>query len=159
MLISNAGGTRHPRDAGSVRGWAILIRGGAIAEYLPLMTDIHRFELKTNWSWRQCEDGQLEKSVAAADGWRATQAYPSEIHVELLKAGSIPHPYLAFNEHLVQCTFTLATSLYITMFINNQGLAKQSGSTSATLTSMRRPLGVHTPSSSSSAWTLAAMST
>ncbi len=53
----------------------------------------------------------------ATTGWRSTQAYPSEIHVELLKNGLIPDPYRGFAEHEVQwvgevewlykCTFDL----------------------------------------------------
>ncbi|KAJ7062793.1 glycoside hydrolase family 2 protein [Mycena amicta] len=53
------------------------------------------------------------------NGWRAAQTSPSEIHVELLKSGLIPDPYIGFNEHKVQwvgkvewlykCTFDFAS--------------------------------------------------
>ncbi|KAF9052310.1 glycoside hydrolase [Hymenopellis radicata] len=78
------------------------------------MAEARFIELKSNWTWKQCDDS-LEKALTS-DGWRETKAYPSEVHVELMKNGLIPDPYLGFNEHQVQwigetewiyrCTFT-----------------------------------------------------
>lgn len=59
-------------------------------------------ELKSNWVWKECKDGNLRRALYDA-GWRTAQAYPSEIHVELLKAKMILDPYIGFNEHQVQC--------------------------------------------------------
>ncbi|KAF7354610.1 hypothetical protein MSAN_01374300 [Mycena sanguinolenta] len=67
------------------------------------MSPIRNRELNSNWSWKQRE--LIVESVLdeiGADGWRAAQVYPSEIHVELLKSGLISDPYLGFNENKVQ---------------------------------------------------------
>ncbi|CAA7266101.1 unnamed protein product [Cyclocybe aegerita] len=34
--------------------------------------------------------------------WKKSSVFPSEVHVELLTIGAIPHPYVGFNEHKVQ---------------------------------------------------------
>lgn len=36
-------------------------------------------------------------------GWLECTAFPSEIHVELMRAGMIADPYRGWNEHQVQC--------------------------------------------------------
>ncbi|KAJ7342620.1 glycoside hydrolase [Mycena albidolilacea] len=67
------------------------------------MSRIRNLELSSNWSWKQRETSvESVLDEAGADGWKTAQAYPSEIHVELLKAGLIPDPYLGFNENKVQ---------------------------------------------------------
>ncbi|KAJ7165676.1 glycoside hydrolase [Mycena crocata] len=68
------------------------------------MSHSRNLELSTNWSWKQRElavEAVLDE-LTAIDGWKSTQAYPSEIHVELLKSGLIPDPYRGFNESKVQ---------------------------------------------------------
>jgi len=74
--------------------------------------------LDSNWSWKQRDSSvtsvldELETSVVDESdsqvdtkaAWRYAQTFPSEVHVELLKAGLIPDPYIGFNEHRVQCT-------------------------------------------------------
>ncbi|KAJ7740535.1 glycoside hydrolase superfamily [Mycena metata] len=65
------------------------------------MSRAHNLELNTNWSWKQREPA-VESVLDEVDGWKPAQAYPSEIHVELLKSGAIPDPYLGFNENKVQ---------------------------------------------------------
>ncbi|KAF7333055.1 hypothetical protein MVEN_02412100 [Mycena venus] len=67
------------------------------------MSSIRNLELKSNWSWKQREPS-VESVLDEVDtsGWKTAQAYPSEIHVELLKSGLIPDPYLGFNENKVQ---------------------------------------------------------
>ncbi|KAJ7499902.1 glycoside hydrolase [Mycena latifolia] len=84
------------------------------------MSHLRNLELSSNWSWKQREPAgnSVLDELAAIDGWKAAQAYPSEIHVELLKSGLIPDPYLGFNENKVQwigkvewlykCTFDFA---------------------------------------------------
>ncbi|KAG6853109.1 hypothetical protein C0991_006799 [Blastosporella zonata] len=66
--------------------------------------------LNEGWSWKQ-RDTKLPSVLdelgspthgSIQDGWRVAQAFPSEVHVELLKAGLIPDPYVGFNEHKVQ---------------------------------------------------------
>ncbi|KAF8130046.1 glycoside hydrolase [Mycena galopus ATCC 62051] len=67
------------------------------------MPHIRNLELNSNWWWKQREpsvDSVLDE--VGADGWKTAQAYPSEIHVELLKSGLIPDPYVGFNENKVQ---------------------------------------------------------
>ncbi|KAJ7775670.1 glycoside hydrolase [Mycena maculata] len=80
------------------------------------MSHTRNLELVTNWSWKQ--RSPTVSVLDELDGWNAAQAYPSEIHVELLKSGAIPDPYLGFNENKVQwigkaewlykCTFDFA---------------------------------------------------
>ncbi|KAJ6579656.1 glycoside hydrolase [Mycena vulgaris] len=84
------------------------------------MSHIRNLELSSNWSWKQREPAieLVLDELTPSDGWKAAQAYPSEIHVELLKSGLIPDPYLGFNENKVQwigkaewlykCTFDFA---------------------------------------------------
>lgn len=69
------------------------------------MSLIRNLELNSNWSWKQRDAGVeiVLDELAATDRWKVAQAYPSEIHVELLKSGLIPDPYLGFNENKVQC--------------------------------------------------------
>ncbi|KAJ6544339.1 glycoside hydrolase [Mycena capillaripes] len=67
------------------------------------MSHIRNLELASNWSWKQREpavDSVLDE--VETSGWKPAQAYPSEIHVELLKSGAIPDPYAGFNENKVQ---------------------------------------------------------
>ncbi|KAF7331117.1 hypothetical protein MVEN_02452000 [Mycena venus] len=67
------------------------------------MSSIRNLELKSNWSWKQREPSvESVLDEAGTSGWKTAQAYPSEIHVELLKSGLIPDPYLGFNENKVQ---------------------------------------------------------
>ncbi|KAJ7283262.1 glycoside hydrolase [Mycena rebaudengoi] len=68
------------------------------------MSHIRNLELTSDWSWKQREpsvDSVLDE-VANNAQWKPAVAYPSEIHVELLKSGVIPDPYLGFNENKVQ---------------------------------------------------------
>ena len=63
------------------------------------------------WYWKQFDgddldnfrisDLKLGEDVKAS--WRPCTSFPSEIHVELIKAGKIPNPIQGFNEHLVKC--------------------------------------------------------
>ncbi|KAI8986300.1 glycoside hydrolase [Trametes punicea] len=43
-----------------------------------------------------------DAGVEVKPGWAAASSFPSEIHVELIKAGRIPDPFVGFNEHEVQ---------------------------------------------------------
>ncbi|QRV98035.1 beta-mannosidase [Ceratobasidium sp. AG-Ba] len=73
--------------------------------------------LASNWQWKQRDPAianvldELVKhrllllnqdSKDTKSTWRRAVGSPSEIHVELLRAGIIPDPYLGFNEHKVQ---------------------------------------------------------
>ena len=59
------------------------------------------------WRWKQRDAAAavsvLDELSTGGRGWSSATAYPSEVHVELLAAGRIPDPFLAFNEHEVQC--------------------------------------------------------
>ena len=44
-----------------------------------------------------------EYDPARVEKWNRAEAVPSEIHVELMKKGKIPDPYIGANEHKVQC--------------------------------------------------------
>ncbi|KAH7927653.1 glycoside hydrolase [Leucogyrophana mollusca] len=70
---------------------------------------VQTLQLNKNWLWKQRRDPSIsvldELGDASTDtgdvndSWFPTQAFPSEIHVELLKTGKIPEPYVGFNEH------------------------------------------------------------
>ncbi|KAJ7597793.1 glycoside hydrolase [Mycena floridula] len=70
-----------------------------------------QLQILDQFSWKQRSDVASvldELSIGAAtsndpkSGWRNAVTFPSEIHVELLKQGLIPDPYIGFNEHEVQ---------------------------------------------------------
>ncbi|KAJ7069084.1 glycoside hydrolase [Mycena belliarum] len=68
------------------------------------MSHARSLQLSSNWFWKQrvpARDSVFDE-LSPIEDWKAAQAYPSEIHVELLKSGLIPDPYLGFNEHKVQ---------------------------------------------------------
>ncbi|KAI0326209.1 glycoside hydrolase [Cubamyces sp. BRFM 1775] len=65
------------------------------------------------WHWKERDvsvalkdEIQLETDtlqVSSSPGeWSPAKSFPSEIHVELIKAGRIPDPFIGFNEHAVQ---------------------------------------------------------
>ena len=76
--------------------------------------------LSGDWRWKQRDpavtnvlDELVEHIAPVEQGskdtksyWREATTSPSEIHVELLKAGLIPDPYKGFDEHKVQCKST-----------------------------------------------------
>ncbi|KAI0717520.1 glycoside hydrolase [Cerioporus squamosus] len=71
--------------------------------------------ISQNWSWKQ-RDASIESVLDEVhSSWSPATSFPSEVHVELLKAGRIPDPFLGFNEHDVQW---IADSewLYLTRF-------------------------------------------
>ncbi len=55
-----------------------------------------------NWSWKQLQPSD-DNTHDDTGGWSKASCMPSEVHVELLKSGMIPDPYIGFNEHQVQC--------------------------------------------------------
>ncbi|KAG6856280.1 hypothetical protein H0H87_005890 [Tephrocybe sp. NHM501043] len=62
--------------------------------------------LNQGWSWKQRDNKILsvldELHGGIEEGWRMARTFPSEVHIELLKEGLIPDPYIGFNEHKVQ---------------------------------------------------------
>ncbi|KAI0917712.1 hypothetical protein AcW2_007777 [Taiwanofungus camphoratus] len=72
----------------------------------------HISTLSDGWHWKERDatyrsvwDEALQLTHATDSlnsTWTAAQTFPSEIHVELLKAGHIPDPFIGFNEHKVQ---------------------------------------------------------
>lgn len=59
--------------------------------------------ISQNWSWKQ-RDASIASVLDEVNlTWSPATSFPSEVHVELLKAGRIPDPFLGFNEHDVQC--------------------------------------------------------
>lgn len=77
------------------------------------MSEVQTTQLTQGWSWKQrnisvssvLDELELSSQDSIQDGWTAAQAFPSEIHVELLKAALISDPYVGFNEHKVQCAY------------------------------------------------------
>ncbi|KAI0738846.1 glycoside hydrolase [Daedaleopsis nitida] len=59
--------------------------------------------ISQNWSWKERDTAvaSVVDEVGAAS-WTTATTFPSEVHVELLRAGRIPDPFLGFNEHEVQ---------------------------------------------------------
>ncbi|KAG6917171.1 hypothetical protein DXG01_003607 [Tephrocybe rancida] len=74
------------------------------------MSVIQALKISEGWSWKQRNtkvSAVLDELAAPSQGsieeaWRVAQAYPSEVHVELLKEGLIPDPYIGHDEHKVQ---------------------------------------------------------
>lgn len=72
-------------------------------------------QLDHNWSLKQrnvdleslLEETALPLHDDMKKGWTPALTFPSEVHIELLKRGKIPDPYVAFNEHAVQCICSL----------------------------------------------------
>ncbi|KAF8609837.1 glycoside hydrolase family 2 protein [Ceratobasidium sp. AG-I] len=63
---------------------------------MPSLIPIH-----SNWSFTQV--GQRgNESVTAKDEWLPTSTFPTSVHVELIKLGKIPDPYIGLNEWDVQ---------------------------------------------------------
>lgn len=60
-------------------------------------------DIDKGWQWKE-RDPSISSVLdeSARGGWHNAHAFPSEIHVELLKAELIPDPYVEFNEHKVQ---------------------------------------------------------
>lgn len=58
--------------------------------------------LTKGWLWKQ-RDLSIKSVLDETEDWNEVEAVPSEVHVELMKAGKIPHPYVGANEHKVQC--------------------------------------------------------
>ena len=66
------------------------------------------------WYWKQFDGDDLDnlkisdlklggENIKAS--WTPCANFPSEIHVELIKAEKIPNPFQGSSEHLVQCEF------------------------------------------------------
>lgn len=105
------------------------------------MSEVQRIPLSQGWSWKQrnislssvLEELNLPLTTQGTiqEGWTTAQALPSEIHVELLKKGLIPDPYLGFNEHKVQCKHDLLLEIYRKLIRMMQGSGKRNGYTNA----------------------------
>lgn len=80
------------------------------------MAEVDTVIINQGWSWKQrnlsivevVDEIELPDLGEIQEGWARAQIYPSEVHVELLKSGRIPDPYLGFNEHKVQCEYHTA---------------------------------------------------
>ena len=59
--------------------------------------------IKHGWSWKERDLSIISVLDEVNSPWTNAATFPSEIHVELLKAGRIPDPFKGFNEHEVQC--------------------------------------------------------
>jgi beta-mannosidase len=68
------------------------------------MASVERFDIASGWHWKERDTSLKLTQESIETDWTPASTFPSEIHVELLKTGRIPDPYLEFNEHEVQCT-------------------------------------------------------
>ncbi|CAE7190017.1 unnamed protein product [Rhizoctonia solani] len=59
------------------------------------------FPIHTGWSFTQVSE-RGETPVNAKDEWIPTSTFPTSVHVELIKLGKIPDPYIGLNEWDVQ---------------------------------------------------------
>ncbi|KAJ9119092.1 hypothetical protein QFC22_003583 [Naganishia vaughanmartiniae] len=73
------------------------------------MLSTHREIAPTQWEYRldRSTQPELDGILSTQDQkrisqWTACSQFPTEIHLELMKAGIIPHPYKQRNEHNVQ---------------------------------------------------------
>ncbi|KAG5653170.1 hypothetical protein H0H81_002012 [Sphagnurus paluster] len=74
------------------------------------MNAVHTTPLNLDWAWKQrnntvasvLDELTLPFQGDIQTGWTKAHSFPSEIHIELLKAELIPDPYRGFNEHKVQ---------------------------------------------------------
>lgn len=67
------------------------------------MTQAHTRLQPVNWQYKQrSTDTDLLTDLSSDSAWTSCAQFPTEIHVELMKAGKIPHPYKGRNEHEIQ---------------------------------------------------------
>ena len=76
-----------------------------------IMAAARVLQLNSGWYWKERNSADYESVVTEVpeeprrgSSWAPAQQFPSEIHVELMKSGRIPDPFVGFNEHQVQCT-------------------------------------------------------
>ncbi|KAH9891930.1 glycoside hydrolase [Cubamyces lactineus] len=70
----------------------------------------HTISLDRGWHWKERDTSialvndeiQLKTGALSSKDWSPATSFPSEIHVELVKAKRIPDPFVGFNEHAVQ---------------------------------------------------------
>ncbi|KAM5541197.1 hypothetical protein V8D89_005126 [Ganoderma adspersum] len=58
--------------------------------------------ISQGWAWKERDVSVASVLDEVSSSWTGAAAFPSEIHVELLKAGRIPDPFKGSNEHEVQ---------------------------------------------------------
>ena len=72
----------------------------------------HTISLDQAWYWKERDTSiaQVKDEIKLktgtgflSDKWSPATSFPSEIHVELIRAKRIPDPFIGFNEHAVQC--------------------------------------------------------
>ncbi|THH14093.1 hypothetical protein EW146_g6196 [Bondarzewia mesenterica] len=69
-----------------------------------MITTVKAIDIDNGWQWKE-RDTSFPSALdepGHSSAWRVAQTFPSEIHVELLKAGMISDLYVEFNEHKVQ---------------------------------------------------------
>ncbi|KAK7447665.1 hypothetical protein VKT23_013921 [Stygiomarasmius scandens] len=86
--------------------------------------------LDSGWKWKQRDTSitditkelqlphgtyKIDAETATKRSWLPVRTTPSEIHVELLKAGLIPDPHVGFNEHKFQCELSIFLLEYTTL--------------------------------------------
>src|SRR5690349_9398045 len=88
-----------------------------------------KINISANWQWKQRNLAINDILSDAGDDkdWTDCVSFPSEVHVELIRSGKIPDPYLGFNEHKVQCELHCCRLGRRLLRYRMQGLASGSG--------------------------------
>ncbi len=55
-----------------------------------------------SWRWKALDTPSDPRADLALSSWTPCSQFPTEIHLEHLRAGLIPHPYKGRNEHEIQ---------------------------------------------------------
>ena len=75
----------------------------ALRSVSAMMTAAVSTAISQGWAWKERDVSIASVLDEVGSSWTDATAFPSEIHVELLKAGRIPDPFKGSNEHEVQC--------------------------------------------------------
>ena len=126
----------------------------------PSMMTARVLELNAEWHWKERNSAEHE-SVASevlqeprrSSSWAPAREFPSEIHVELIKSGRIPDPFVGFNEHQVQCTSAICCTELTADADCSKGSDTKSGCTVARSLDLRMPQMFHMLTYGSKVWT------
>ena len=108
--------------------------------------------ISQGWGWKERDVSIASVLDEVGSLWTDAAAFPSEVHVELLKAGRIPDPFKGSNEHEVQCESCIAVSSCVDYMRHLQGSANVSGCTAPSSMCRSRSAAGRTRSWCSRGW-------